>query len=76
MKLYFDDPSFDYQVQRTAAKVAYACADLGEVFVIAARITPGDYDSWYREWFATARRRAATTRAHARLTCGPERRRR
>jgi dienelactone hydrolase len=52
MKLYFDDPTFDFQVQRTAAKVSYGCADLGEVFAIAARITAGDYDSWHREWFA------------------------
>ncbi len=52
MKLYFDDPSFDFQVQRTAAKASYGCSDLGEVFAIAARITLGDYDSWYREWFA------------------------
>jgi pimeloyl-ACP methyl ester carboxylesterase len=52
MKLYFDDPTFDVQVQRTVAKAPYGCCDLGEVFAIAARITPGDYDSWYREWFA------------------------
>ena len=52
MKLYFDDPTFDFQVQRTAAKASYGCADLGEVFAIAARITMGDLDSWYREWFA------------------------
>lgn len=52
MKLYFDDPSFDFQMQRTAAKASYGCSDLGEVFAIAARITLGDYDSWYREWFA------------------------
>jgi dienelactone hydrolase len=52
MKLYFDDPTFDFQVQRTAAKASYGCCDLGEVFAIAARITVGDYDSWYREWFS------------------------
>jgi dienelactone hydrolase len=52
MKLYFDEPTFDFQVQRTAAKASYGCADLGEVFAIAARITMGDLDSWYREWFA------------------------
>lgn len=52
MKLYFDDPTFDFQLQRAAAKVAYGCSDLGEVFAVAARITPGDYDSWYREWYS------------------------
>lgn len=54
MKLYFDDQTWDFQVQRTVAKAPYGCADLGEVFAIAARITPGDLDSWYSEWFATA----------------------
>src|SRR5262245_15662323 len=51
MKLYFDD-EFDNQLQRTAAKASYGCCDLGEIFAIAHRITPGDYDSWYREWNA------------------------
>jgi hypothetical protein len=32
MKLYFDDPSFDTQLQRTAAKAPYGCCDLGEVY--------------------------------------------
>lgn len=54
MKLYFEDREFDGQLQRTAAKAGSGCADLGEVFAIAARITPGDYDSWYREWWAAA----------------------
>ncbi|GAA3636699.1 alpha/beta fold hydrolase [Microbacterium awajiense] len=52
MKLFFDDASFDSELQRTAAKASYGCADLGEVFAIAARITPADLDSWYRAWFA------------------------
>ena len=52
MKLYFDDTTFDGQLQRTAAKASYAACDLGEMFAVASRITPGDYDSWYREWFA------------------------
>ena len=51
MKLRFDDESFDGQFQRTAAKAVYGSADLGEIFAIAARITEGDYDSWYDEWF-------------------------
>ncbi len=52
MKLFFDDSEFDYQVQRTIAKAAYGCADIGEVFAICARITPLDYDSWYAQWYA------------------------
>lgn len=55
MKLYFDDPSFDGQLQRTAAKAGYGSADLGEIFAIAARITPGDLDSWYDAWFAAGK---------------------
>src|SRR5262245_33257700 len=52
MKLYFDDADFDYQLQRTAAKGAYRACDLGEIFAIASRIVPGDYESWHREWHA------------------------
>jgi pimeloyl-ACP methyl ester carboxylesterase len=51
MKLFFDDGDFDAQLQRTAAKAAWRACDLGEVFALAGRITPGDYDSWYQEWF-------------------------
>lgn len=54
MKLYFDEPEFDRQLQRTAAKAADGCCDLGEVFAVASRIVPGDYDSWHREWYALA----------------------
>ncbi|WP_136708784.1 alpha/beta fold hydrolase [Agromyces sp. H66] len=54
MKLYFENVEFDQQFQRTAAKAVNGCCDLGEIFAIAARITPGDYDSWYREWWAAA----------------------
>lgn len=54
MKLYFDDPSWDVQVQRTVAKAPYGCADIGEVFAIAARVNPGDLDSWYSAWFEAA----------------------
>jgi hypothetical protein len=52
MGLFFHHPSLYFQVQRTAAKAALGCADLGEVFAVAARITIGDYESSYREWFA------------------------
>ena len=54
MKLYFDDPAWDFQVQRTVAKAPYGCADIGEVFAIAARTTPGDLDTWYSAWFDAA----------------------
>ena len=65
MKLYFDDPSFDNELQRAAAKATYGCADLGEVFATAARITPGDYDSWYREWYAAGQANQKLAEAEA-----------
>ena len=34
----------------------YGGADIGEVMATAARITPGDWESWYREWRALADR--------------------
>ncbi|MEP6560308.1 MAG: alpha/beta hydrolase, partial [Nakamurella sp.] len=54
MRLVFDDPSWDYQIQRTVAKAPYGCADIGEVFAIANRAEPGDLDSWYSAWFQAA----------------------
>lgn len=65
MKLFFDDTEFDGQLQRTAAKVRYGAADLGEVLAIAARITPGDYDSWYEQWFAAGDANRALAEAEA-----------
>ncbi len=56
MKLYFDDESFDGQLQRTVAKAESGMATIGECLAIAEGITPGDRDSWYRAWFAFATR--------------------
>jgi hypothetical protein len=65
MKLFFDDADFDAQLQRTAAKAAYRACDFGEVFAIARRITPGDYDSWYREWFGAGEANHELAKAEA-----------
>ena len=56
MKLYFDDEGFDGQLQRSVGKCDSGMANVGECLYIASRITPGDRDSWFREWsaFATA----------------------
>ena len=62
MKLFFDDAEFDAQLQRTAAKVACRAADLGQVLSVARRITPGDYASWYAQWFAEGRKEAELAR--------------
>src|SRR5215471_9688894 len=65
MKLFFDDAEFDGQLQRTAAKAACRAADLGQVLSVARRIVPGDYASWYGEWFAEGRKEAELARAES-----------
>jgi Esterase FrsA-like len=54
MKLFFDDDELDGQLQRSVTHAYERGADVGEVLSVAARITPGDYESWYREWHAAA----------------------
>jgi len=54
MKVCFDDEDLDGQFQRTLTHAYERGADLGEAFATAARITPGDDESWYREWSAAA----------------------
>ena len=63
MKLFFDDAEFDGQLQRTAAKTACRATDLGQALAVARRITPGDYASWYAQWFAEGRIEAEGARA-------------
>jgi hypothetical protein len=58
MKLYFDDASFDGQLQRSVAKADSGMASAGECLAIAEQITPGDRDSWYRAWSGFATRLA------------------
>ena len=50
MKLFFDDENFDGQLQRSVGKADAGMANVGECLAIAALITGGDRDSWYREW--------------------------
>jgi hypothetical protein len=54
MKLYFDDASFDGQLQRSVGKADSGMANVGECLAIAGQITPGDRDSWYRAWSSFA----------------------
>ncbi|SDK94363.1 alpha/beta hydrolase family protein [Natronorubrum texcoconense] len=49
----FDD-EFEAQFERALAKTVYGCAEIGECLATADRITDGEYDSWYHEWFETA----------------------
>ena len=46
MKLYFDDESFDGQLQRSVGKANSGMANVVECLAVAEQITPGDRDSW------------------------------
>jgi hypothetical protein len=54
VKILLDDADMDAQLGRTLIAVSAEAADLGEVMTTAARVTDGDYDSWFAEWSATA----------------------
>jgi pimeloyl-ACP methyl ester carboxylesterase len=57
MRFMFDtDESFSFETLRAVGYAPYGGADIGEVMATAARITPGDWESWYREWRALADR--------------------
>jgi hypothetical protein len=45
--LFPDDQQFWYETLRALGHTAYGGADIGEVVTTAARISAGDYDSWY-----------------------------
>lgn len=55
MKLFFDDTSFDGQLQRSVGMADSGMANVGECLAIAAEVEPGDRDSWLSQWsgFAT-----------------------
>lgn len=52
--LVFANSEFDGQFLRTLDSIASGGADIGECFVTARRIVPGDEESWYAEWRRTA----------------------
>jgi dienelactone hydrolase len=57
MRFMFDtDEAFSFETLRAVGYAPYGGADIGEVMATAARITPGDWESWYREWRALADR--------------------
>ena len=68
MKLYFDDANFDGQLQRSVGKCDSGMANVGECLYTASRITPGDRDTWYRQWSALAKR--LVQQADSALTAG------
>ena len=56
MKIVFQDPTFSLQLLRTIGQTYYKGADIGECLSTAYRIKEGDFESWYTEWFKTAKR--------------------
>ncbi|MFJ4989139.1 alpha/beta hydrolase family protein [Streptomyces sp. NPDC088732] len=64
--LFAQDENFWFETLRSLGHIAYGGADFGEVEATAERIRPGDYDSWFDEWYATAQRiRALADEARA-----------
>ena len=74
VKLFFDDPEFDAALQRTAAAVNAASADLGELLALAAQIRVADYDDWFQKWSglasATAEKGAIFAQRGLRVSAG------
>lgn len=58
MKLFFDDASFDGQLQRSVGMADSGMANVGECLAIAAQVEPGDRDSWLAAWSGFAGRLA------------------
>jgi pimeloyl-ACP methyl ester carboxylesterase len=56
MKLIFDDPTFSLQLLRAISETYYKGADIGECLSTAYRIKESNFESWYNEWFKTAKR--------------------
>ncbi|MEU0495837.1 alpha/beta fold hydrolase [Mycobacterium sp. NPDC006124] len=66
MRVVFEtDESFSFETLRALGYAVYGGADVGEILTAAQRITPGDGESWYREWRALADRVADTADACA-----------
>ncbi|MGO8873369.1 MAG: alpha/beta hydrolase family protein, partial [Acidimicrobiales bacterium] len=56
MRVYFNDPQFDFQTLRLLGSAASGDAEAGEVLSTANRIREGDFESWTAEWLKTAQR--------------------
>jgi pimeloyl-ACP methyl ester carboxylesterase len=56
LKIVFQDPTFSLQLLRTISQTYYKGADIGECLSTAYRIKEGEFESWYTEWFKTAKR--------------------
>ena len=66
--LFAEDVQFWYETLRVFGADEYGGSQFGEVLATSARINPGDYDSWYDAWNATAE--ATAKEAQAQLARG------
>lgn len=57
MRLVFEDQTFSFELLRTTSYATYGGADIGECLMTAYRIQEGDFESWYKEWHATAKQK-------------------
>ena len=55
-KIYFNDPSYDFELQRALGYTVSGGADVNEVLFTAQKIKEGDGESWYEHWTDLARR--------------------
>lgn len=55
-----EDLNFHYEAMRALASVPHGGADITEILAIMPKIKPGDFDSWYEEWFQLAERVLST----------------
>ena len=56
MEIIFKDPQYSFQLLRVLGSAPSGGADIGECLSTAHRIKEGDNESWYNEWFSTAKR--------------------
>lgn len=59
MRIYFQHPTLDGQLQRLMGQIYFGNADVGECLTTAGRIDDSVLESWHQEWSATADRLAA-----------------
>lgn len=63
--LFPDDQQFWFETLRVLGQADFGGAEVGEALAAAARIKPGDYDSWHDAWYALAERLRADADAAA-----------
>lgn len=56
MKLHFNDPTFSFELLRSASYGLYGGSEIGEVLATASQIRKGNFESWYCAWEQTAAR--------------------